>query len=255
MSKALRNYIFGQHRANPVVKAIARRAEKISLAYKNFNYDAHSNGEEFLLRDVLAPKNPRVIVDVGANDGGWALLAARYCPGATVHAFEIVPKTANLCAQSTADERRIILNRVGLSDVSGSVNVKSFSDHTHSSTLDYPHDLPFENISAKVIAGDDYLAEHNLPQIDLLKIDVEGAENKVIAGFNTALRAGRIKMIQFEYGRANILSKFLLKDWYDLLTPLGYRIGKLYPGHIDFKPYDLKDEDFIGPNYVAILAS
>ncbi len=252
MSKTLRNYIFGANRRNPISRTIASRAEKISLAYKNFNYDPRSNGEEFLLRDVLAPKNPSMIFDVGANDGAWALLAAQYCKRAKIHAFEIVPSTAEIGARNVAGESRIVYNSVGLADYSGSMPVRSFADHTHSTTLDYPHDAPFETVKGRVAVGDDYCGGNDIGRIDLLKIDVEGAENKVIAGFSQMLRQRRIEMIQFEYGRANILTKFLLKDWYDLLAPMGYKIGKLYPDYIDFKDYDLRDEDFIGPNYVAM---
>lgn len=254
MAKALRNYIFGRHRDNPVARVIARRAEKIVLAYKNFNYDMHSNGEEYLLRDILAGRDPQVIVDVGANDGEWAIVCARYCKQAQIHAFEIVPSTADICARAIADEMRITLHRTGLGDSNGVIQVHTYEGlSTHSSILDLRHSDKSSLVECPILRGDDFVTRHNIAQIDFLKIDVEGAENRVMAGFAQTLQQRKIKMIQFEYGRANILSKFLLKDWYDLLTPLGYRIGKLYPQHIDFKDYDLKDEDFIGPNYVAVL--
>lgn len=251
MSKALRHYLFGHHRRNPVARTIARRAEKIVLAYKNFSYDLSKNGEEYILRDVMAPKKPRVLFDVGANNGEWSRIAARYCPDAKIHAFEIVPATADQCARDCAGFPQIILNRIGLSDSAGTIGVRSFANSTHSTILDYPHDEEFQMLQVPVTTGDEYVRANNIAEIDLLKMDVEGAENKVIQGFIECLRARKIRMIQLEYGRANILSKFLLKDWYDLLSPLGYRIGKLYPTYIDYKPYDLRDEDFIGPNYIA----
>ena len=252
--KLLRNYIFGKNRRNPIARAVARRAEKISLAYKNFNYDFKTNGEEYFLRHVIAPRKPQVMFDVGANDGDWALLAAKFCPAAVIHAFEIVPATADICVQNIAAQPRIILNRAGLSDAPGTIPVRTYRGlSTHASILNFPHDAESDVIDCPVIAGDDYVAAHKIAKIDLLKIDVEGAENRVIAGFTECLRAGKIAAIQFEYGRANILSKFLLRDWYELLLPLGFRIGKLYPDYVDFKDYDLTDEDFIGPNFVAIL--
>ncbi len=252
MSKSLRNYIFGKNRGNPVAAAVAKRAEKIVLAYKNFNYDFNTNGEKYFLRDVVAKSNPRVIFDVGANDGEWAALAAQYCPDAEIHAFEIVPSTADICAAKTGSIPRIHLNRIGLSDAPGQIDIRTYDGMTtHASMHDMRHTDSARIVSCAVMRGDDYVYANGIAKIDLLKIDVEGAENKVIQGFIESLRAGKIDAIQFEYGRANILSKFLLKDWYDLLAPLGYRIGKLYPDHIDFKPYDLRDEDFIGPNYIA----
>jgi hypothetical protein len=59
-------------------------------------------------------------------------------------------------------------------------------------------------------------------------------------------------VIQFEYGYANALSRFLLRDYYTLFDAYGYRIGKIYPKRIEFKEYDVEDENFWGPNYIAV---
>jgi hypothetical protein len=28
-------------------------------------------------------------------------------------------------------------------------------------------------------------------------------------------------------------------------------VGKLFPDHVDVRPYAMNDEDFMGPNYIA----
>jgi len=61
-------------------------------------------------------------------------------------------------------------------------------------------------------------------------------------------------LVQFEYGRVNILTHFLLRDFYELFARFGYVVGKIYPDHVDFRSYDLGDEDFLGPNYFACSA-
>jgi len=81
---------------------------------------------------------------------------------------------------------------------------------------------------------------------------VEGAERLVLKGFSEALDAGRIDVIQFEYGKVAILTHFLLKDFYELFEDKGYAVGKIFPDHVDFRPYKLEDEDFLGPNYLAV---
>jgi hypothetical protein len=108
-------------------------------------------------------------------------------------------------------------------------------------------------IDIEVIKGDDYVHSIGIEKIDLLKLDIEGAEMKALKGFENCLREKRIRVVQFEYGYLNILTKNLLMDYYDFFEPLGYRVGKLYPKKIEFKPYSNKLEDFIGPNYVAVL--
>ena len=62
-------------------------------------------------------------------------------------------------------------------------------------------------------------------------------------------------MIQFEYGYVNIVAKFLLYDFYKLLEGYGMKIGKIYPDFVDFRDYRYQDEDFIGPNYLAVHES
>jgi hypothetical protein len=61
--------------------------------------------------------------------------------------------------------------------------------------------------------------------------------------------------VQFEYGYVNVLTKHLLRDFHQLLEAAGLVVGKIYPNHVDFRTYRLPDEDFLGPNYLAVRRS
>jgi hypothetical protein len=77
----------------------------------------------------------------------------------------------------------------------------------------------------------------------------------VLQGFERILHEKKIDVIQFEYGHINIESKFLLYDYHKFFRTRGYTLGKVYPGYVEFREYDMSsDEDFIGPNYVAVNA-
>src|SRR5439155_19181087 len=91
-------------------------------------------------------------------------------------------------------------------------------------------------------------------EVDFLKLDVEGAEHLVLQGLENHLRDRRVRFVQFEYGRVNILTHFLLRDFYQLFAAYGYVVGKIYPDYVDVREYDLSDEDFLGPNYLACRA-
>ena len=114
------------------------------------------------------------------------------------------------------------------------------------------HEGQGRNIDCAMRSGDAYMAEQGIDRIDLLKIDVEGAEHLVLQGLAGALAGGRIGVIQFEYGQANIVTRFLLRDFHLLLESHGYSVGKLYPNRVDFRRYRFEHEDFIGPNFVAV---
>jgi hypothetical protein len=112
-----------------------------------------------------------------------------------------------------------------------------------------------QTIECDVTTGDDFLSERGIATVDLLKLDLEGGEHLALRGFDRAFRAGgKIRLVQFEYGQVNIITKFLLRDYYEFFRERGYVVGKLYPDFVDFREYRYRDEDFLGPNYVACSA-
>lgn len=253
-----------RERFSPPAVALAQFCEQALHAWKNRQYDIRQNGEAALL-ERLAPFGLREVFDVGANVGEWAEAACRALPSARVHAFEIAPATADaLAARLAPFGARAVVNPVGLAAAEGEIALfVDPADSTATSTL--PLAMEFnpgmkrpkepERMTARVITGDAYLARHGIATVDLLKIDVEGAEKAVLKGFSGALAEGRVRMIQFEYGWMNAHTGATLKWFYEHLVPLGFRIGKLYPEGVAFKDYDYADEDFLGPNYVACRAS
>ena len=194
--------------------------------------------------------------DVGANVGDWSVHAAVALPEATIHAFEPVPDTFSALARSaTALPGRIVANPAGLSDRDGTIALNVMADDSTLSSIVALHEGEGRRVDCAMRSGDAYMAEHKIDRIDLLKIDVEGAEHLVLQGFARALAEGRIDVIQFEYGQANIVTRFLLRDFHLLLEGHGYSVGKLYPSRVDFRSYRFEHEDFIGPNFVAVRAA
>jgi hypothetical protein len=84
---------------------------------------------------------------------------------------------------------------------------------------------------------------------------VEGAEWDVLEGFANSFMAKKIQMVQFEYGPLNLQTRKLLIDYWKFFTDNDFLVGKLYPEGVAFKTFDMSDEDFIGPNFIACLNS
>jgi FkbM family methyltransferase len=197
--------------------------------------------------------NFRTIFDVGANVGEWATDALEHHPQARVHCFEIVPDTFEILRQTLAPYAgRTVLNGFGLSDRPAAVRIFVNPESTLVSSLyafgNTEHRMTVEG---QLRSGSDYMREHGIAHVDYLKIDVEGAEALVLKGLAPELQAGRIRLLHFEYNRGALESRFLLKDFYALLEPMGYCLGKLYPDGVLFQDYRWDLEDFMGPNYVA----
>lgn len=240
-----------EHRRNRVVRKLARVCRRYLDWYGNLSYDLQSNGESFVLR-ALSRFQPRVLFDVGANVGEWTFLANAICPTAEVHSFEIAPPTFQRLVSNTKGLPGIRVVNLGLSDTEGSIRIRHYGDMPALTTSsDYPHPFPSTEIMANVTTGDRYAAANGVTHIDLLKIDVEGMEQNVLRGFAGMLGSGSIDVVQFEYGRVSIMNRFLLRDFHELFERFGYVVGKIFPNYVDFRPYDLEDEDFVGPNYLA----
>jgi FkbM family methyltransferase len=238
-------------RRNPFFRTLARLCRQYLKWYGNASYKPEKNGERWLL-ERLRSESFRTVLDVGANVGKWAHLAAAAFPTAIVYALEIVPATFERLRTATAGIDRIRPFNLGLADHTGRLRIRyNPAASAHATFTDYPHGWSGETLDCDVTTGDAFLETQAITSVDFLKLDVEGAEHLVLEGFGRALADRRVRFLQFEYGRVNILTGFLLKDFYDLLAGYDYVVGKIYPDHVDVRPYDLGDEDFLGPNYLA----
>jgi FkbM family methyltransferase len=245
--------LVARHRRNPFARKMAAVCRRYLAWYANLSYDLKTNGETFVLQ-TLASFEPRVMFDVGANFGDWSVAAARACPNADIHAFEIARPTFELLQKNTKNGARIHCRNFGLADAPGTMRIRYCNAFPALTTATaYPHPFSFSEIPADVTTGDEYSAAAAVQHIDFLKIDVEGMEDQVLSGFQQMFERRAIDVVQFEYGRVSIINRFLLRDFYAFFRPRGYVIGKIFPTYVDFRDYELGDEDFMGPNYLACL--
>ncbi len=267
--KRLKNRIYrfvGSHRGSRPIRMLAKICDTFTNAYWSNDFpDMDGNGEALVLRKLssLYGGQPATIFDVGSNAGQYATQVIKYLPEAQLHCFELIPPIyEQLANNANLALDNVRLNCAGLSDAKGKVDVTYYPSNTFVGGVNpppwetrIPH-LEARTITADVIKGDDYAAEHGISHIDLLKIDTEGHELFVLKGFEKLLDAGGIDVIQFEHGHTSIPSRTLLGDFYRYLTPRGYLIGRLHPRGVELKQYDLfDDEKFRMANYLAIHQS
>jgi FkbM family methyltransferase len=240
-----------RQRRSLLLRKFAGLCRRYLSVFGNLNYDAQTNGERLVLQRV-SKFRPKILFDVGANVGNWSILAKSFCPGAEIHAFEMASPTFATLVANMQYLDGVHCVKLGLSDVPGPVGIHHYADKPSLTTcMAYPHPYISTELAGELTTGDAYAAAHGIGHIDLLKIDVEGMEDRVLRGFEDLLGRRAIHLVQFEYGRANILSRFLLRDFYEFFRQRGYVVGKIYPNDVEFREYDLSDEDFMGPNYLA----
>jgi FkbM family methyltransferase len=155
-----------------------------------------------VVRKLLPPGG--TFFDLGANMGLFTLLAASWVgPGGQVHAFE---PSAREFARLTDHVRlngfepRVRAARVALADVEGTAQLHVAEDaHSGHNTLsegfangDVAH-AGVEHVPMRTL--DSYVREAGVRRLDVLKMDVEGSEGRVLAGARETLRSLRPRLV------------------------------------------------------------
>jgi FkbM family methyltransferase len=141
--------------------------------------------------------NPKHIIDVGANRGHWTRAAFRYFPRS---AFTLIEPQDHLksCIADLIDAGcRINWIAAGCSDQPGNLPFFCANSRDDSSTFALsPHGRPSvtANTTVSVITLDQVVASASMP--DMVKIDAEGFDLKVLRGAATLL--GKVEIFLVE---------------------------------------------------------
>jgi FkbM family methyltransferase len=139
----------------------------------------------------------RTFLDVGAYSGYYTLLAMTMSDSCASHCFEPVPAIrAWLCRNLELNgvDNRVRIVPAAVSDRGGD-NVDFFlSANTYSPGSSLLRDFGTERrsaISLPVTSLDEYVKTHDVRDVDLVKIDTEGAEPQVLQGAQRLLETQR----------------------------------------------------------------
>lgn len=240
-----------RHWRHPILAGGARLARRYLAVYENTTHDLQVNGEAEVIRR-LAPFRPRVVMDVGAFEGNWTRTVLETLPDTAVHAVEPSPEVADALTRRVSGSRRVSVHRCALSDHNGRATLHVHREDASLTSLVPSDPAVTTPMTVPVRRGDDLLAELGVDRLDMVKVDAEGHDLAVLRGFERTLATAAVTVVQFEYNTWNIRSRSLLFDFYELLEPCGYRLGKVHPDGVDFRNYDTAMENWVGPACVAV---
>jgi len=141
-------------------------------SYYEVYYNKDYSPEYFDQFDLC--KSDVVIFDIGANIGITSTYYSDIFPNGVIHSFEPNPDTLMRCEKNTRNHSNITLNKVALSKSVGSV---LFEDNGGTSSH-----ISDKGIRVQTNTLDQYVKDCRIKHIDLMKIDVEGAEEMVLEG-------------------------------------------------------------------------
>jgi FkbM family methyltransferase len=146
------------------------------------------------------------IVEVGAADGRDSLMYAERYKNARVFAFEPLPESFRKLEDiSHSNDRVIAVNQAVSNRVGKAVfNITTLADASSllpplvtGSSFDR-YTVPAGTIEVDVTSLDAFAAKNGIGQIDLLKMDAQGAEIQVLEGARELLKNNAIRMVYSE---------------------------------------------------------
>lgn len=137
-----------------------------------------------------------VVLDVGANSGFYALLGASVSPDVSVHAFEPLPAAVRQLRLNLAmnpQGARVVVVPKAVDTELGEIDLLvPPGDHAIPTSASLEPD--FQPVWAGSVRVERTTVDHyaaDLPRVDVLRIDVEGAEPRVLEGARGTLLAKR----------------------------------------------------------------
>lgn len=174
-----------------------------------------------------------LMVDVGANYGYFSCLWASKRPGNSVIAFEaspvnIEPLRNNVRKNKLDDSITVIPLALGKEPGILKFNLATENKQTGWGGFTINNDSG--SVEVKVDTLDNYARKNNIQKIDVLKIDVEGADTWVLYGAKELLSEKRIRHIFFEQNipRMDLLN-IKRNEAGDFLRELGYVLQEKTP--------------------------
>jgi len=176
-----------------------------------------------LLKDITNP----ILFDVGANVGMFSLLTTLH-DTLVVHAFEpspyIMPAFRENCGLNQVLDR-VLINEVALHNEDATVTLKVPMVPTLAglATMGEPHRYAhWINTPVSALRLDTYVESKDIKQIDVIKIDTEGAELNILQGGENTIKRLRPDIFCECYSKNTHQFGYEPQTIIDLLVSWGY---------------------------------
>jgi FkbM family methyltransferase len=139
-----------------------------------------------ILHTVLVPDEVNVIVDCGANIGITSLFLASRYPNARIYSIEPNPENFELLKRNTAGEPNIVAIHGAIVGVPRT----SVRLTTHKAAWENFITEDDEGLEVPAVTIEQICTDYRLSRVDLLKVDIEGAEKEMFENSSFLRRVG-----------------------------------------------------------------
>jgi len=177
-----------------------------------------------------------VFIDIGANVGTFTLVGAKLARHGMVHAFEPSEYHFQRLSRNIAMNgfKNVHLNKLGLFDKDTEASLflpmkaGKMSNTGAASLFRHGQDVSDTVERVRLIRLDDYVETHGLERIDLIKVDIEGAELNALGGARTSLKKFRpIVLMELD---VDILERagYTPSQVFDFWKDMDYRVQHIH---------------------------
>ena len=204
----------------------------ILKTFRNLGYNIrkiHKEEKIFLSFDEIYKKifkKKITIFDIGGNKGQSIDRFLKYFPNAKIYSFEPLKKEFIYLKEKYDGHKNIILNNIALGERK---HKKKFYINAKSATSSFNklkkgsdwlklrskenktklNSFTLKTEKIEITTLDDYCKSNRISKIDILKIDTQGYEDKILDGSKLILKRGGISAIECEIMFDNVYNRYL----------------------------------------------
>ena len=199
---------------------------------------------------VVAPHHIQTVFDIGANNGEYSKEIFTHIPEAEVYAFEPLSDCFETLTKSFEENPRMHAFKTALGDSHGETAIERSSFHPSSSLLPmaklhkelYPKTAGSTQEKISIARLDEVVANIDIKGNLMIKIDVQGFEDKVIAGGKNTFTRASVVLIETSFVELYERQP-LFTDINRLLVDLGFSYAGVVTEHRDKKTGELLYQD------------
>ncbi|GMQ83056.1 MAG: hypothetical protein BMS9Abin05_2532 [Rhodothermia bacterium] len=211
-------------------KTLKRQIE-ICLNIKIYSNYAHGREDWYDIKKTGC--EVMTIFDVGANTGQSVVKFRGAFPEARIFCFEPVESVFDELANNTKGDERVSLHKMAFADSAGQRTIYLAADQTTNSFRSSTNTVASASVPVSTV--DDFTRQNAIDRIDLLKIDAEGYDLKVLEGAKTCLRENKIAFVIVEVGfNENDSLHVPFESVRNFLAPYGYLVFGFYDQQLEW---------------------
>jgi FkbM family methyltransferase len=185
------------------VTRLLEKPKFIALRNRKINLDIYEALDQQWFHDLKIV----TILDIGANTGHFALAANALLPQANIYSFEPLPECFEELQAKAQDIPNLKVFNIALGNHSGSLSFKRNAHNLSSSFLEmtslhksaFPETVESESTEVFIERLDDFAKTLLITEPLLVKVDVQGFEDQVLAGGMQIINRAKIIIIETSF--------------------------------------------------------